>query len=96
MQKSDRPVGRSFFAKFVTYPHASPHRIGREVTNLDELYHYLCLTDLLDQDLSAYEFFQTLSAAEQSDLRRYGSEITSFSELQSRASRLRAEPENWG
>ena len=22
---------------------------------------YLCLTDLLDQDLSAYEFFQTVS-----------------------------------
>ena len=63
---------------------------------MDELYHYLCLTDLLDQDLSAYEFFQTLSAAEQSGLRRYGSEITSFSELQSRASRLRAEPETWG
>ena len=57
---------------------------------------YLCLTDLLDQDLSAYEFFQTLSAAEQSALRRYGSEITSFSELQSRASSLRAEPETWG
>ena len=62
---------------------------------MDELYHYLCLTDLLDQDLSAYEFFQTLSAAEQSALRRYGSEITSFSELQSRVSRLRAEPETW-
>ena len=25
---------------------------------------YLCLTDLLDQDLSAYEFFQTLSPEE--------------------------------
>ena len=36
---------------------------------------YLCLTDLLDQDLSAYEFFQTLSPEEQSSLRRYDSEI---------------------
>ena len=92
-----RPAsGPVVFACFDTYPPVSPHTIGREVTDVDELYHYLCLTDLLDQDLSAYEFFQTLSAAEQSDLRRYGSEITSFSELQSRASRLRAEPENWG
>ena len=26
---------------------------------------YLCLTDLLDQDLSAYEYFQTLPPAMQ-------------------------------
>ena len=52
---------------------------------------YLCLTDLLDQDLSAYEFFQTLSPAEQSSLRRYESEIATFSELQDRAAHLRAE-----
>ena len=49
---------------------------------------YLCLTDLLDQDLSAYEFFQTLSPDEQSDLRRYDSEIATFSELQARAAHL--------
>ncbi|MDY3691857.1 MAG: hypothetical protein SO072_07790 [Dysosmobacter sp.] len=54
---------------------------------------YLCLTDLLDQDLSAYEFFQTLSPEEQSDLRRYDSEIATFLELQARAARLRAEGE---
>ena len=54
---------------------------------------YLCLTDLLDQDLSAYEFFQTLSPEEQSNLRRYDSEIATFSELQARAARLRAEGE---
>ena len=54
---------------------------------------YLCLTDLLDQDLSAYEFFQTLSPEEQSSLRRYDSEIATFSELQSQAVRLRAEGE---
>ena len=69
---------------------------GGEETVRESFQNYLCLTDLLDQDLSAYELFQTLSAAEQSALRRYGSEITSFSELQSRASRLRAEPETWG
>ena len=54
---------------------------------------YLCLTDLLGQDLSAYEFFQTLSPEEQSSLRRYDSEIATFSELQSQAARLRAEGE---
>ena len=57
---------------------------------------YLCLTDLLDQDLSAYEFFQTLSPEEQSSLRRYDSEIATFSELQSQAARLRAEGEPEG
>ena len=31
--------------------------------------HYLCLTDLLDQDLSAYEYFQTLPPAVQTALR---------------------------
>ena len=54
---------------------------------------YLCLTDLLDQDLSAYEFFRTLSPEAQSSLRRYDSEIATFSELQSQAARLRAEGE---
>ena len=54
---------------------------------------YLCLTELLDQDLSAYEFFQTLSPESQSALRRYSSEISDFGELQSRAARLRAEGE---
>ena len=54
---------------------------------------YLCLTDLLDQDLSAYEFFQTLSPEGQSSLRRYDSEIATVSELQSQAARLRAEGE---
>ncbi|WP_455581506.1 hypothetical protein [Dysosmobacter sp.] len=54
---------------------------------------YLCLTDLLDQDLSAYEFFQTLSPAEQSALRRYDSGIATFAELQAHAARLRAEGE---
>ena len=52
---------------------------------------YLCLTALLDQDLSAYEFFQTLSPAEQSQLRRYASEISSFSQLQDQSARLRVE-----
>ena len=33
---------------------------------------YLCLTDLLDQDLSAYEYFQTLPPAMQTALRREG------------------------
>ena len=52
---------------------------------------YLSLTELLDQDLSAYEFFQTLSPEAQSALRRYNSEVSSFSELQAQAARMRAE-----
>ena len=45
---------------------------------------YLCLTDLLDQDLSAYEYFQTLPADVREKLKRED-DITSFEELQSRA-----------
>ena len=45
---------------------------------------YLCLTELLDQDLSAYEYFQTLPPELQTKLRRED-EIRSFEELQSRA-----------
>ena len=44
---------------------------------------YLCLTDLLDPDLSAYEYFQTLPPDLQAKLRRED-EISSFEELQSR------------
>ena len=44
----------------------------------------LCLTELLDQDLSAYEYFQTLPPELQTKLRRED-EIRSFEELQSRA-----------
>lgn len=45
---------------------------------------YLCLTELLDQDLSAYEFFQTLAPMLQDQLRQEG-DIRSFAELQVRA-----------
>ena len=48
----------------------------------DLLPDHLCLTDLLDQDLSAYEYFQTRPPEMQSALRRQDS-ITSFAELQS-------------
>ena len=42
---------------------------------------YLCLTELLDQDLSAYEFFQTLAPMLQDQLRQED-QIRSFAELQ--------------
>lgn len=45
---------------------------------------YLCLTELLDQDLSAYEFFQTLAPVLQDQLKQDG-DIRSFIELQARA-----------
>lgn len=50
---------------------------------------YLCLTDLLDQDLTAYEFFQTLSPEVRQDLHRRDDEITTFSELQAQTAALR-------
>lgn len=47
---------------------------------------HLCLTDLLDQDLTAYEYFQGLSP----DMRRVLSEreIATFDELQTAANDL--------
>ena len=48
---------------------------------------YLCLTDLLDQDLSAYEYFYTLPPDVQETLRKQD-DIASFDELQARAERI--------
>ena len=48
---------------------------------------YLCLTDLLDQDLSAYEYFQTLPSDVREALKREDG-ITNFDELQARAKNL--------
>ena len=50
---------------------------------------YLCLSELLDQDLSAYEYFQTLPPEIQSALGREEDSLTSFQQLQSAAARLR-------
>lgn len=49
---------------------------------------YLGLTDLLDRNLSAYEYFQTLPPELQTALRRQDS-VSSFEELQARAVHLR-------
>lgn len=51
---------------------------------MDELARYLCLTDLLDQDLSAYEYFQTLPPEVQTSLRREDGNIGTLDELQAR------------
>lgn len=51
---------------------------------------HLCLSDLLDQDLTAYEYFQTLSPAVQTAL--YDQEISSFEELQRIAAELKDSP----
>lgn len=56
---------------------------------MDEIPGYLCLTDLLDQDLSAYEYFQTLAPEIQTALRREDGSVGSLDELQARAERLR-------
>lgn len=50
---------------------------------------YLGLTELLDQDLSAYEYFQTLPPELQTELRRSDG-VSSFGELQSRVESLRS------
>ena len=50
---------------------------------------YLCLSDLLDQDLSAYEFYQTLSPEERRQLEREEDGVTSFSNLLARLERIR-------
>ena len=49
---------------------------------------YLSLEDLLDQDLSAYEFFQTLSPEARAYLEGDG-DVTSFALLQSKAAQMR-------
>ncbi len=51
---------------------------------------HLCLSDLLDQDLTANEYFQTLPPELQSAL--YDCEVTTFSELQDCVQRLRESP----
>lgn len=48
---------------------------------------HLCLTDLLDQDLSAYEYHQSLSPEIKRDLQE--KEISTFGELQSAANQLK-------
>ena len=48
---------------------------------------YLCLSDLLDQDLSAYEYFQTLPPDVREALKREDG-VTNFDELQARAKNL--------
>ena len=47
---------------------------------------YLCLTELLDQDLSAYEYFHALSPEVQEKLKRED-DIASFEELQAKAAK---------
>lgn len=49
---------------------------------------YLSLEDMLDQDPSAYEFFQTLSPEARALLESDDS-VTSFARLQSKAARMR-------
>ena len=49
---------------------------------------YLSLEDLLDQDPSAYEFFQTLSPEAQA-LLEADDTVTSFARLQSKTAQMR-------
>ena len=54
-----------------------------------ELSGYLCLSDMLDQDLSAYEYFQGLPPEVRQALKREDN-ITTFDELQARATHLQS------
>ena len=56
---------------------------------MDEFPSYLCLTELLDQDLSSYEYFQTLAPEIQTALRREDGSVGTLEELQARAEQLR-------
>lgn len=49
---------------------------------------HLCLTDLIDQDLSAYEYYHSLSSKIQAELRER--EIRTLDELQEHVARIRA------
>ena len=51
---------------------------------MDEFPGYLCLTDLLDQDLSSYEYFQTLAPEIQTALRREDAGVGTLEALQRR------------
>jgi len=50
---------------------------------------HLCLTDLLDQDLTAYEYFQGLSPDLKRALSEQKQDITTFDELQSTVNGLK-------
>ena len=61
---------------------------GYAITGVKIMNHvHLCLTDLLDQDLSAYEYYQSLSPEIKRDLQE--KEISTFGELQSAANQLK-------
>ncbi|WP_283672933.1 hypothetical protein [Butyricicoccus sp. Marseille-Q5471] len=49
---------------------------------------HLCLSDLLDQDLTAFEYFQTLAPSVQTELQN--SEIATFEELQVCANQIKS------
>lgn len=55
---------------------------------VDEIPASLCLTDLLDQDLSSYEYFQTLAPEVQTALRREDGSVGTLEELQARVKRM--------
>lgn len=49
---------------------------------------HLCLSDLLDQDLTAFEYFQMLAPSVQTELQN--SEIATFEELQVCANQIKS------
>ncbi len=74
--------GKEPFGSFSAAPAISPEVI--EMHGME----YLSLEDLLDQDPSAYEFFQTLSPEAKALLEEDDS-VTSFARLQSKTAQMR-------
>lgn len=55
---------------------------------------HLCLTDLIDQDLSAYEYYHSLSSKIQSELQNR--EISTLDELQDAVAEIKAREKGGG
>lgn len=55
---------------------------------------HLCLSGLIDQDLSAYEYYHSLSGEIQSELQNR--EISTMGELQDAAARIKARRKRGG
>lgn len=62
----------------------APGYTKTEVIILEEM--HLCISDLLDEDLSSFEFFQTLSAPVKERLLQ--ADVRSFSQLQQAAQQI--------
>lgn len=52
---------------------------------------FLCLSDLLDQDLSSYEYFYSLPLEIQKKIEERESDVNSFADMQQMAEKIKSE-----